>query len=273
MGELYYTIGQSTYWYEVDGEGIPIVMLHGFTGSTKTWQHVKSAFGSGYQIIAIDLPGHGKTEATHVKTMEMCCADLHALFQSLGFEKIHLVGYSMGGRTALSFAMTYPSMIQSLILESASPGIADEAERHLRVAADEKLAERIERDGIQAFVDYWQDIPLFASQKNLPLRIQQAIRRERLTQTAEGLSQSLRAMGTGAQGSWWDRLESFERPVQLLVGELDPKFIATNKKMHAALKSSKMIVCEDAGHAIHVEKPEIFGKLIEEFIDSVTDKK
>ena len=266
MGKLYHTIGQATYWYEVDGEGTPIVMLHGFTGSTKTWQHVKSAFGSGYQIIAIDLPGHGKTQASHVRTMEMCCTDLHALFQFLGLEKIHLVGYSMGGRTALSYALNYPAMIQSLILESASPGIADESERRLRMEADEKLAERIERDGVQAFVDYWQDIPLFVSQKSLPSKVQEDIRRERLSQTTEGLAQSLRAMGTGAQEPWWSHLESFECPVKLIVGELDPKFIAMNKKMQKHLKSSKMNICDNAGHAVHVEKPEIFGKLVRKFI-------
>ncbi|WP_339228607.1 2-succinyl-6-hydroxy-2,4-cyclohexadiene-1-carboxylate synthase [Oceanobacillus sp. FSL K6-2867] len=271
MGKLYYTVGQAKYWYEIDGEGVPIVMLHGFTGSSKTWQHVKSLFGSGNQIIVIDLPGHGKTKASHVTTMQRCCADLHMLFQFLGLGKIHLVGYSMGGRTALSFALHYPAMIQSLILESSSPGIANEAERRLRIEADKKLAERIERDGVQAFVDYWQDIPLFASQKSLPSKVKESIRRERVSHTAEGLAQSLRAMGTGTQESWWSELESFERPVQLVVGALDTKFIATNKKMHTLLKSSKMIVCEHAGHAIHVEKPEIFGKLVREFIDSVTD--
>src|SRR5690625_6877126 len=85
----------------------------------------------------------------------------NTLRDTLKITKIHLLGYSMGGRTSLSFANYYPEKINSLILESASPGIADPFERQRRKEADKALAEKILIEGVEAFVDYWEDLPLF----------------------------------------------------------------------------------------------------------------
>src|SRR5690625_7287500 len=117
---MYYTVKDATYWYEVYGEGEPVVLLHGFTGSTATWSECISNWKEQFQIIVVDLPGHGKTKTQSPRTMEACCADLNLLFTSFQLDSVHLVGYSMGGRTALSFAMLYPEWIASLTLESAS---------------------------------------------------------------------------------------------------------------------------------------------------------
>jgi len=263
---MYYSIGEANYWYEVYGNGTPIVMFHGFTGSTGTWHQFVKDWGAGYQIILVDLPGHGQTETPIPRSMEECCHDLAQLFDMLGLDTFHLIGYSMGGRTALSYAMLYPKSVRSLILESASPGIQEKAERQERVAKDQQLAQRIEKNGLVSFVDFWQEIPLFHSQKRLPPNVQRQIRSERLSQSVEGLAQSLRYMGTGSQPSWWSMLQQFRQPVLLLVGELDDKFITINKKMQKEWESANLMICNDAGHAIHVEKPAKFGTLVKEFI-------
>lgn len=263
---MYYTIDDATYWYEVHGKGEPVVLLHGFTGSTSTWSAFIANWKEHFQLITIDLPGHGKTTTQSPRTMEACCRDLKNLFQHLNLSQIHLLGYSMGGRTALSFAMFYPEWIASLTLESASPGIASKDERMKRVQHDEKLAQRIEQAGVVAFVDFWENIPLFDTQKRLTPTVQQAMRRERIEQSEVGLSQSLRFMGTGKQPSWWEQLKSFPKPVLLLVGTADKKFMQINEMMEKRLQTSELTAIEKSGHAIHVEEPEIFGKLVTEFI-------
>jgi len=265
---MYYTVKDATYWYEVYGEGVPVVLLHGFTGSTATWSEFIFNWKEQFQIIVVDLPGHGKTKTQSPRTLEACCADLNQLFTSLQLDSVHLVGYSMGGRTALSFAMLYPERIASLTLESASPGLASEAERQERIEKDEKLAQRIEQDGIMKFVDFWENIALFDTQKKLPAAIRQEIREERTGQAADGLTQSLRHMGTGKQPSLWGQLNAFKKPVLLLVGTEDEKFVGINKMMEKQLETSKFASVKNAGHAIHVEQPEIFGKLVSEFIFS-----
>ncbi len=167
VDDLYFSVGDMEYWYEVHGEGIPIVLLHGFTGSSSTWQRFVRACPSGFKLVTVDLPGHGRTSGEQIKSMDACISDLQQLFKSLQLEQFILVGYSMGGRTALSYAIKYPENVAGLVLESASPGLFDAAAREERKNKDEQLALRIEKEGITAFVDYWENIPLFQTQKQL----------------------------------------------------------------------------------------------------------
>lgn len=265
---MYYAINDAAYWYEIDGNSAnpPVVMLHGFTGSTSTWSDFVSNWKSELRIITIDLPGHGQTQTPTPRTVEACCEELKGLFQFLQLEEIVLHGYSMGGRVALSFAMLYPAFIQSLILESASPGLAYKEDRNQRIKKDEILARKLETEGVQKFIHFWESIPMFQSQRKLPISIQEKVRKERLAQSADGLAQSLRYMGTGFQPSWWEQLKHFTKPSLLLTGEYDEKFISINKGMNDRMYASDLKVIEQAGHAIHVEQPEIFGKLVIEFI-------
>src|SRR5699024_12416243 len=94
-------------------------------------------------------------------------------------------------------------------------------------------------------------------------------REERPGQAAEGLTQSRRHMGTGKQPSWWGQRNAFKKPVLLLAGTEDEKFVEINKKMENQLQTSKFVSVKNAGHAIHVEQPEIFGKLVSGFICNI----
>lgn len=266
---MYFVIDDATYAYEVTGEGEPLVLLHGFTGSKATWHPIIKLLSENYKIIVIDLPGHGQTQITTPRSMETFCRDLNELLIYLGLKHIHLLGYSMGGRAALSFAMYFPEKIISLILESASPGLETEDARIERQQADESLAVKIEQDGIKAFVDFWENISLFASQKNLPAIKKQKIRDERLSQSVQGLSQSLRSMGTGKQPSWWQSLTTLKCPVLLIVGALDHKFVNINKQMKISLRNADINIVENSGHAIHVEQPKKFGKIVKRFLNGL----
>lgn len=255
-----------TYAYEISGKGIPIVLLHGFTGSRSTWSSFVATWKEDFQIITVDLPGHGETTLQSNRSMEECCEDLAKLFEHIGLTTFHLLGYSMGGRVALSFANLYPNRILSLLLESTSPGLQSSGQRKERIEKDEKLAQRIESEGVPGFVDFWEQIPLFKSQKNMPELSRKSVRNERLAQSKEGLAMSLRFMGTGRQPSLWDRLHTFKQPVLLIVGKLDQKFVDINKQMKISLKKADIMIVEKVGHAVHVEKPQKFGKLVTAFI-------
>lgn len=261
-------VNGSVYAYTSQGNGEPLVLLHGFTGSSQTWQHFITKWQLDFQVITIDLPGHGKTAATLEKTMMEFSRDLAHIFNVLQIKKAHLLGYSLGGRTALSFAMEYPTLVRSLILESASPGISDKAERLARQEADGKLAERIKKDGMEKFVNSWEDIGLFSSQKRLPQHVQNTIRQERLEQTESGLTQSLLYMGTGVQPSWWDRLPEINYPVLLIVGSIDKKFVELNEKMVKLISTAEITTVLDAGHAVHVEQVDKFAMMVSKFINN-----
>lgn len=269
MASVVTTINGMDFHYEVFNARMEetVVLLHGFTGSTKTWHEVVEQMPTTKRIILIDLIGHGHTASPkqlHFYTMKEQVELLEAFFNWKGLQSFSLVGYSMGGRVALAYAMKYPARIKKLVLESASPGLESLEDREARMESDQLLASRIEEAGVETFVDYWQDIPLFKSQKKLSEAQQKAIRQERLQQSAIGLANSLRGMGTGRQKSYWRELSNFEKPVVLLSGELDKKFIKKAEQMAALFPQCDHQTILGVGHAIHVENPQSFATIVKE---------
>lgn len=256
------------YHVECHSNGPPLVMLHGFTGSVENWYPFINEL-SKYQLILIDIIGHGKTESPASKEryqMEEVVEDIKSILQHLKIEKTHLLGYSMGGRLALSFAATYPDMVEKLILESSSPGLKTVEKQKERQQSDEKLAHYILNDGLEAFVNRWENIPLFQTQRKLQEDLQRSIREQRLQNCPKGLANSLLGMGTGSQQPLWDKLDYINNSVLLLCGSLDLKFCQIAFEMKKQLRNSIYKEINDVGHTIHVEQPRIFGKIIREFL-------
>ncbi|MGE7186044.1 2-succinyl-6-hydroxy-2,4-cyclohexadiene-1-carboxylate synthase [Peribacillus sp. NPDC006672] len=258
-----------TYAVEIAGNGEPLVLLHGFTGNRDTWNFLIPLLRERYTMIMVDIIGHGMSAspANHRRYgMEQVAEDIKFILDELHFPKAHVLGYSMGGRLGLGFACLYPEYVDKLILESASPGLLTEEEREIRRQNDRKLAERILENGMEAFVDQWENIPLFESQKRLSAKTRSAIREQRMENVPAGLSNSLLGMGTGSQPSYWEDLKTLDFPVLLVTGELDPKFCEIADSMKKKLKRAEWKIINDAGHAIHVEDGEKFGKIISEFL-------
>jgi 2-succinyl-6-hydroxy-2,4-cyclohexadiene-1-carboxylate synthase len=259
------TINDALINVETWGSGTPLVLLHGFMGSARTWEMHLPAFTDQHQVIVPDLLGHGLSEAPVDPSrynMACCIADLAAILDYYHLDRVHLLGYSLGGRIGLAFAIKYPDRVGSLVLESASPGIADPIERRKRVAADEALAEWLERDRLAAFVDYWERLPLFASQTHLPAHVQAALRSQRMQNRVEGLANSLRGVGAGAQPTLWDRLTGVALPCLVIVGALDAKFIDIGQAIVQRLPKARLVVVPGAGHTVHLEQPVAFDRLV-----------
>lgn len=257
-----------SYHVERYGDGEPLLLLHGFTGSVETWKPFLP-YWRDYQLILVDIIGHGLTDSPNDPAryeIEKVAADLDEILRYFHLQDAHVLGYSMGGRLALTFAVLYPHRVRTLILESSSPGLKTMQERRERMKRDEALAEEIEQYGVTAFVEKWENMPLFASQKRLPLSIQQRIRNERLNNNALGLANSLRGMGTGRQPSWWNHLSEVNVPTLLLCGEWDQKFCRIAEEMKKYLPNCEMVKVPQAGHAIHVEQRQIFAKIVSKFI-------
>ncbi|MEH7272212.1 2-succinyl-6-hydroxy-2,4-cyclohexadiene-1-carboxylate synthase [Neobacillus vireti] len=258
-----------TYNVEVCGEGFPLLPLHGFTGDSSTWTPFCPVWGKHSRLIIPDIVGHGQTELSediNRYKMEAVAADLIFILDRLEIEKIDILGYSMGGRLALTIAILYPHRIRKLILESASPGLVTEEERIMRRMKDGELANFINEHGIEAFVDYWEAIPLFSSMDALPEPMKDRIRAQRLSNSSKGLMNSLLGMGTGAQPSWWEKLQLLSCEVLLVTGEKDEKFCRIAEKMQKYLKKASWIVINGCGHAIHVEQKEKFGTIVSDFL-------
>ena len=233
-----------------------VALVHGFTQTSASWGPVAERLARWFEVVPVDLPGHGGSGAVRVGFAEAA-----GLVGKAGGPAAYL-GYSLGGRLCLRLALDRPDLVRALVLIGGSPGIADAGGRAERRAADERLARRIERDGVAAFLDDWLAGPLFAT-----LPEEAAGREERLANTAEGLASALRRLGTGAQEPLWDRLGQLRPPALLVAGERDPKFARIAMEMADAIgPAAQVALVPGAGHAAHLERPAATAALIEEFL-------
>ncbi len=231
-----------------------IFFLHGFMGDCNDFSRV-IPYLSDFCCLAVDLPGHGKTEVNgdaHYRMPQLAQA-ITMLLKHLQIKHCCLVGYSMGGRLALYLAIYFPQYFSGVILESASPGLKTQLERDRRIAQDLKLVQELESGNLAQFVQRWYTNSLFNSftqQPNYP----EAIAR-RLDNNPYKLAKPLRYMGLGVQPSLWNNLAEAEVPLILLVGELDRKFVAINQKMANYCSLARLSVVKNCGHNIHFEQP------------------
>lgn len=266
-------VNEARYHVERSGVGAPIVLLHGFTGSAASWRGLLPALhAAGFETIAIDLLGHGQTDSPadpRRYSAEAATADLVALLDALTIDRAVWLGYSMGARLALQLAIRYPDRVRALILESGSPGVGGDDERAARVRSDEALAERIERDGIEAFVDYWQSLPLFAAQARLSAEARDGLRRQRLRNNPAGLANSLRGFGQGVQSFLGDRLIELTMPVCLIAGADDDKYRRLAVEMAGVMRNAEAATVAECGHTPHLEQPDEFARIVTRFLERI----
>lgn len=222
-----------------------MVLVHGFTQDGRAWDPVTDRLVDRFTVTTVDAPGHGGSAEV--------VADLPggaALIGDAGGRGAY-VGYSMGGRFALHLALARPDLVDALVLVSTTAGIDDEAERAQRRRDDEALADRVEREGVEAFVRWWLTLPLFAT---LPPAA--AAAEHRLGNTPAGLASSLRRAGTGTQEPLWDRLPELAMPVLVVAGSLDPAYLGRAERLAAGIgANATLLTVEGAGHSIPLERP------------------
>lgn len=235
-----------------------LVVLHGFTGSAATMADLARRLDP--DAVVPDLAGHGPgphPSDPAAYTIDAMADDVLGLADG----PLDLVGYSMGGRVAFTAACRAPERVRSLSLIGASAGLAGTDERAARAAADDELAELIERD-LAGFVDRWMANPLFATQARLGEDARSASRAQRLSNDPDALATSLREASTGRMAPLHELLSGCTMPVGLIVGADDPKFRAIAADLHAALPDATVHVVADAGHAVHLEQPEAVADAI-----------
>lgn len=257
-----------------NGNGRTALVLHGFTGSIESMQCTSDALSVGRPVLSMDLVGHGETETptrADAYTMDSCVSQLAAALDVLTPSPVHVVGYSMGGRAALSLAVAHPAKVASLVLVGASTGLSDPVARAARVAADETLARTLETEGLERFVDAWMALPLFASQTHCGAKFLAAARAQRLRSNPVGLAGSLRGMGTGAMRPLDARLNELERPVCLVAGALDEKFTHLAAEICGQLPDARSEILDGVGHAAHIEAPAEFGRVANQFLREIDE--
>lgn len=248
-----------------------IFLLHGFTGSLEDWRHFEKFFPKDFNLIGIDLIGHGKSDSLsdlNYYSTNSIVRQIKKVKEAVTGKKIFLLGYSMGGRAALNYAINFPYDIEGLILESVTPGIINSSLRFERNRTDKNLADFILSNPIESFVDDWMNREIFQSQKNLSETVLNEIRNRKINCSKIGLANSLLGFGTGVMEPVFDKLSEIRNPVQLICGEIDKKFVDINLQMNRLLPNSKLAIVKNSGHNVHLEETKQYADVVYSFIGS-----
>jgi 2-succinyl-6-hydroxy-2,4-cyclohexadiene-1-carboxylate synthase len=237
----------------------PLVLIHGFTGSPASWDGVRRSLDTAPACVS--PLGHGEPGAPNPK-IQSFEQELERLVAAFPEEPVHLAGYSLGARLALGIAVTFPARVARLTLVSGHAGLATDAERRERRAADARWCALLETEGIEAFVDAWEALPLFASQTAVPAALRAEQRARRLAHDPGGLARSLRVTGLAEMPDYAPRLATLTPPLTVLAGELDAKFLALGRAITERVRGSRFVVAPSAGHDLLLERPDLVALVL-----------
>ena len=249
--------------------GESVFFLHGFTGCALDWAPVVSSLNKKFNYYLIDFVGHGKSDSpkeNYYYYIDSIVNQLKEIILSITSSKIILAGYSMGGRIALNFAIQNISLLKGLIIESSTWGISEENLREERILRDEKLAEFIENNPIDKFIDYWMNIDLFNTQRRFSNEMLSQIREHKLENNKTGLANTLRCSGQGSMKPLYNYLKDIPVRTMLISGELDTRYTDINDQMVKLFTIAEHKVIKNAGHNTHLEEPHRFIVEINNFL-------
>lgn len=257
------------FFHTVENDKPYLLFLHGFTGSLNDWKSVVPNFNQNFSSMGIDLIGHGISSSpdnVELYTAESIADQINIIISHTIKRKVIPIGYSMGGRAALTFAVKYPELTEALILESTTPGIKDQMLREERVKRDEEIASYIAAHTMEEFAEYWMDMEIFNTQRRFSEEKRKQLRQTRINNNHSGLINSLRGFGTGTMPALYKHLKYIKCKTLLITGELDTKFTDINKNIVNQFPDAEHRIVKNAGHNTHMEEPKRFVEIVNEFL-------
>ena len=229
-----------------------VTCLHGFSQHGDSWEELASLVHGRYRWLMPDVRG---------TSLEQVTSEIVELWDSEGVDRSHLVGYSQGGRVALHLACQHPERVTTLTTIGAHAGL-EGAERVRRLTRDQELADRIEREGVSWFAEYWAELPLFAGLARRGPAFLARLDAGRRQNDPAHLAASLRGLGAGATPPFWHELGRVTAPALLLAGAEDTRYVDLARRLAGCLPRATVAIVPDAGHAAHLEQPEAGARLL-----------
>jgi 2-succinyl-6-hydroxy-2,4-cyclohexadiene-1-carboxylate synthase len=245
-----------------------LVTIHGFLGDSSSLdavvRRVEPLFA---RVEPLTIPGHAGTRHEARWTFDTVVDQLSARC-AMGGEAL-VLGYSMGARLALAMVLRAPERFAGAVLVGVDPGFEPERahERSARVQWERTMRASLERDGIERFVDLWETLPIFASQRSLPESTRAAVRARRCGHDPMAVGWAIEALGTGAMPPLWDGLGALAVPTIIVTGELDSKFTLVAERMSQRSPRIERRVVPGVGHDVTLEAPDAVASAIRALVD------
>lgn len=247
---------------QILGEGKPLLILHGYFGMSDNWRTLGNQFAEDYEVHLIDQRNHGRSFHADEFNYEVLAEDLYNYIQHHKLENIFLIGHSMGGKTAMLFAVTYPELVDKLIVVDISPrayephhnailaglNSVDFSKQNTRRLVDDQIKKYIPEMGVRQFLlknVYW------AAKGVLDYRFNLKSLTDNNPEVGKALSQNTK----------------FTKPSLFLKGEKSD-YITENESLiiNTHFPNHKIIEINKAGHWLHAENPKDFYKEVRNFL-------
>lgn len=247
--EKQYILNGKTVHYSIIGSGETLVLLHGYLESIEMWTKHQAFLASKYQVISIDLPGHGRTaNFSEVHTMPFMANLVYKILQAENIEKCVMVGHSLGGYMTLAFAEKYPQMLNGFgLFHSHASADTEEAKRNR-----ERTIEIIKQDKgsfINQFIPSLfapENVEKFATQIEIQMKIANAMPKESIIAAMAGMKE---------RSSTVDILMDTKVPVLFIAGKHDSRIPLEKTLAQAALPTtSQILILGDSGHMGWIEE-------------------
>ena len=250
-----------------DKKNPPLILLHGFSQTSATWEDVAPRLAENRFVVAPDFIGHGKSDRPDEPSSYEVGAileSLTALLQWLWVDRADFVGYSMGGRIALMYACAQPHRVASLVLESTGLGPKTEQQHQAMVKRDLETINLLAEGDIERFMDFWEQQAVFESQKRLSAEVQLMLREARKANDPRALALIVRGIGQHAMPDLSRKIGALPMKVLYIAGILDRRYL----KIAERLQHQDGISCVllNTGHNTHLEAPEPFACQVKKFL-------
>lgn len=240
--------------YEVHGDGVPLILTHGYSSTSAMWQGQIEALARRHKLVLWDMRGHGQSDypadpAAYSEALTV--ADIAALLDAVNARQAIVGGLSLGGYMSLAFYRSHPERVRALLIIDTGPGFKKDDARAAWNKRALENADRFDREGLAVL-------------KTLSAERASVVHRD-----ASGLAHAARGMLTQRDASVIDTLPRITVPSLVVVGADDTPFLAASDYMAAKIPGARKVVIPSAGHAANIDQPQLFNEAVGAFLDDL----
>jgi pimeloyl-ACP methyl ester carboxylesterase len=256
-------------YYEVEGQGPALVLVHEFAGSTRSWAPQVAAFRGRYRVLTYNCRGYPPSTVPGdpgAYSQDLSVEDLRRLLEHLRMEEVFLLGFSMGGGIALNFAIRHPGGVRALVLVGTGSGSEDRSKFAAEFGA---VADRLEREGAAAVADEYLRGPTRVQLLRKHPDTWQRLREEFGQLSGAGLANTIRRAITRRPTVYElaEGLRKLRAPTLVLVGAEDQPALRASEFLAATIPGAQLQVFPQSGHMLNLEEPERFNEAVLRFLD------
>jgi len=249
--------------YKEFGEGEPVVILHGLFGMLDNWQSFAKKLAADYRVIIVDQRDHGKSKHTNAFNYKLLAQDLHDFFDEHGIYGCSIIGHSMGGKTAMQFAVDFPDFVQRLIVVDIGPD-AYPPGHHLIYEA----LHAVDINSVQSRKEVETVLAKYIEDSGVRLFLMKNLTRKKEGGYAWKMNLKILSEDYPNIIAGITRDELIETPT-LFVGGSKSVYLsdAQLESISSTFMTYHVEFIEGAGHWVHAEKPLELLELVQEFLD------